>query len=125
MGQWWAFVLAALPVAIAALVEAGAAPALSVVGGLALFGIVFAINSSVHSYLILSFSDSDKVALNVGFYYMANAGGRLIGCLFSGLSYQMWGLSGCLLTASAMVLAAGAITIVLAGEQRAPARSEV
>ena len=123
--QWWAFVLAALPVAIAALVEAGAAPALSVVGGLALFGIVFAINSSVHSYLILSFSDSDKVALNVGFYYMANAGGRLIGCLFSGLSYQMWGLSGCLLTASAMVLAAGAITIVLAGEQRAPARSEV
>ena len=123
--QWWAFVLAALPVAIAALVEAGAAPAVSVVGGLALFGIVFAINSSVHSYLILSFSDSDKVALNVGFYYMANAGGRLVGCLFSGLSYQMWGLSGCLLTASAMVLAAGAITIVLAGEQRAPARSEV
>ena len=123
--QWWAFVLAALPVVIAALVEAGAAPAVSVVGGLALFGIVFAINSSVHSYLILSFSDSDKVALNVGFYYMANAGGRLVGCLFSGLSYQMWGLSGCLLTASAMVLAAGAITIVLAGEQRAPARSEV
>ena len=123
--QWWAFVLAALPVAIAALVEAGAAPAVSVVGGLVLFGIVFAINSSVHSYLILSFSDSDKVALNVGFYYMANAGGRLVGCLFSGLSYQMWGLSGCLLTASAMVLAAGAITIVLAGEQRAPARSEV
>ena len=123
--QWWAFVLAALPVAIAGLVEAGAAPAVSVVGGLALFGIVFAINSSVHSYLILSFSDSDKVALNVGFYYMANAGGRLVGCLFSGLSYQMWGLSGCLLTASAMVLAAGAITIVLAGEQRAPARSEV
>ena len=123
--QWWAFVLAALPVAIAALVEAGAAPAVSVVGGLALFGIVFAINSSVHSYLILSFSDSDKIALNVGFYYMANAGGRLVGCLFSGLSYQMWGLSGCLLTASTMVLAAGAITIVLAGEQRAPARSEV
>ena len=125
VAQWWAFVLAALPVAIAGLVEAGAAPAVSVVGGLALFGIVFAINSSVHSYLILSFSDSDKVALNVGFYYMANAGGRLVGCLFSGLSYQMWGLSGCLLTASAMVLAAGAITIVLAGEQRAPARSEV
>ena len=122
--QWWAFVLAALPVAIAALVEAGAAPAVSVVGGLALFGIVFAINSSVHSYLILSFSDSDKVALNVGFYYMANAGGRLVGCFFSGLSYQIWGLSGCLLTASVMVLAAGAITIVLAGEQCGPARSE-
>ena len=122
--QWWAFVLAGLPVAIAVLVEAGVAPVVSVVVGLALFGIAFAVNSSVHSYLILSFSDSDKVALNVGFYYMANAGGRLVGCLFSGLSYQMWGLSGCLLTASVMVLAAGAITIVLAGEQRGRARSE-
>ena len=122
--QWWAFVLAGLPVAIAGLVEAGVAPVVSVVVGLALFGIAFAVNSAVHSYLILSFSDSDKVALNVGFYYMANAGGRLVGCLFSGLSYQMWGLSGCLLTASVMVLAAGAITIVLAGEQRGRARSE-
>jgi MFS family permease len=115
--QWWAFVLAALPIAIAGLVEANIAPAVTVVVGLALFGIVFAINSAIHSYLILSFSDSDKVALNVGFYYMANAGGRLVGCLLSGLSYQLWGLTGCLLTASAMVLAAGVITIVLANEQ--------
>ena len=122
--QWWAFVLAALPLAIAFAVEAGVAPAPTVVIGLALFGIVFAINSSVHSYLILSFSDSDKVALNVGFYYMANAGGRLIGCLLSGFSYQIWGLSGCLITASAMVLAAGAITIILAGEQRNSATAE-
>ena len=114
--QWWAFALAALPAAIVGLVEAGVDPVASVVGGLALFGVVFAINSSVHSYLILSFSDSDKVALNVGFYYMANAGGRLIGCLFSGFSYQMWGLVGCLLTASTMILAAGAITILLKGE---------
>lgn len=119
--QWWAFVLAALPIAIAALVEADVAPAVTVVVGLALFGIVFAINSSIHSYLILSFSDSDKVALNVGFYYMANAGGRLLGCLLSGLSYQLWGLTGCLLTASAMVLAAGVITIVLANEQNSQA----
>ena len=122
--QWWAFVLAALPIAIAALVEINVAPATVVVIGLALFGVVFAINSSVHSYLILSFSDSDKVALNVGFYYMANAGGRLVGCLLSGLSYQLWGLTGCLATTSAMLLVAGVITIVLAGEQQGEAAAK-
>ena len=122
--QWWAFVLAALPIAIAALVEINVAPATVVVIGLALFGVVFAINSSVHSYLILSFSDSDKVALNVGFYYMANAGGRLVGCLLSGFSYQLWGLTGCLATTSAMLLVAGVITIVLAGEQQGEAAAK-
>ena len=116
--QWWAFILAAIPITIAALVEGNVAPSVTIVVGLALFGIIFAINSSVHSYLILSFSDAEKVALNVGFYYMANAAGRLVGCLLSGLSYQFWGLTGCLITASTMVLAAGAITIVLAGTQR-------
>jgi len=122
--QWWAFVLAALPIAIAALVEINVAPATVVVIGLALFGVVFAINSSVHSYLILSFSDSDKVALNVGFYYMANAGGRLVGCLLSGLSYRLWGLTGCLAATSAMLLVAGVITIVLAGEQQGEAAAK-
>ena len=72
----------------------------------------------MHSYLILTFTDSDKVALNVGFYYMANAGGRLVGSLLSGLSYQLWGLSGCLLTASALLAIAGLITILLSGERR-------
>lgn len=122
--QWWAFTLAGLPLLITALVENDIVPGASLVIGLAVFGVVFAVNSSIHSYLILSFSDRDKVALDVGFYYMANAGGRLVGCLFSGLCYQFWGLSGCLLAASAMVLAAGAITIILAGEQRGPAPSE-
>jgi MFS family permease len=116
--QWWTFVLAALPIAIAGLVEANVAPTVTVIVGLALFGIVFAINSSIHSYLILSFSDSEKVALNVGFYYMANAAGRLVGCLLSGLSYQLWSLTGCLATASVMVLVAGAITVILASDQR-------
>ncbi len=121
--QGWAFALAALPVGIALLVQADIAPAATVVLGLALFGVVFAVNSAIHSYLILSFSDTDKVALNVGFYYMANAGGRLVGCLLSGLSYQFWGLTGCLVTASVMVLAAAALTLVLAREQR-PAPAE-
>lgn len=116
--QLCAFLLAAVPIGIAVAVEAGISPAAAVVGGLAVFGVIFAVNSSVHSYLILAFTDADKVALNVGFYYMANAGGRLFGCLLSGLSYQLWGITGCLLTASAFLLATGAITVVLAGERR-------
>jgi predicted MFS family arabinose efflux permease len=116
--QVCAFLLAAVPVGIAVAIEAGISPAIAVVGGLALFGVIFAVNSSVHSYLILAFTDADKVALNVGFYYMANAGGRLFGSLLSGLTYQLWGLTGCLLTASTFLLATGAITIVLAGERR-------
>ena len=116
--QVCAFLLAAVPVGIAVAIEAGVPPTIPVVGGLAVFGVIFAVNSSVHSYLILAFTDADKVALNVGFYYMANAGGRLFGSLLSGLSYQLWGLTGCLLAASAFLLATGAITIVLAGERR-------
>lgn len=115
--QFGAFLLTAIPIAIVSAMQAGIDPAIAVVGGLAVFGIVFAYNSSVHSYLILAFTDSDKVALNVGFYYMANAAGRLVGCLLSGLSYQLWGLSGCLLTASALLAVAGVITIVLSGDQ--------
>jgi len=67
-----------------------------IVGGLAVFGAVFALNSAVHSYLILDYTDGDKVALNVGFYDMANAGGRLVGCLLSGALFQLGGLEGCL-----------------------------
>ncbi|MGV6810173.1 MAG: organoarsenical effux MFS transporter ArsJ [bacterium] len=67
-----------------------------IVVGLVIFGIIFAINSAVHSYLILSYADHDKVAMNVGFYYMANAGGRLAGTVLSGLSYQYYGMIGSL-----------------------------
>jgi hypothetical protein len=123
--QIGAFALAAIPAAIVAAIQAGLDPAVAVVGGLALFGVVFALNSSVHSYLILAFTDADKVALNVGFYYMANAGGRLAGCLLSGLSYQLWGLSGCLLTASALLAVAGVITIVLSADHRVAAPERI
>ena len=87
-----ALIAAAIPVAILARGPAGAV----MVVGLALFGVVFALNSAVHSYLILDYTDGDKVALNVGFYYMANACGRLIGCLLSGILFQLMGLQGCL-----------------------------
>lgn len=116
--QLGAFLLTAVPVAIVAALQTDIDSAIAVVGGLAVFGVVFAVNSSVHSYLILAYTDSDKVALNVGFYYMANAGGRLVGSLLSGLSYQLWGLTGCLLTASVLLAVAGAITIALSAEQR-------
>jgi MFS family permease len=75
------------------------------VGGLLLFGFVFAVNSSVHSYLILAFGSAERITRDVGFYYMANAAGRLIGTLLSGISYQIGGLPLCLATAGVMALA--------------------
>ncbi len=88
------------------------------VAGLGLFGLFFAVNSSLHSYLILAISDSDKAALNVGFYYMANAGGRFVGTLFSGLLYQLGGVSVCLI-GSAVMIAASALIIRKLGAERA------
>lgn len=67
-----------------------------------LFGFVFAVNSSVHSYLILAFGETGRITRDVGFYYMANAAGRLLGTLLSGLSYQLGGLPLCLATAGGM-----------------------
>ena len=111
--RWWALALAAIPLAIIAGISQGAEPGLALVVGLAVFGVAFAVNSSVHSYLILAYSDTDKVALNVGFYYMANSGGRLLGTLLSGLLYQMHGLYGCLAAASALIAASWAVTLAL------------
>jgi predicted MFS family arabinose efflux permease len=94
-------------------------PTATVLVGLAVFGIVFAVNSSVHSYLILAYTDADKVALNVGFYYMANACGRLVGTLLSGVMYLYGGLPTCLWTSAGFVLAAASLTLLL------PAKSQV
>jgi len=116
----WAALLAALPAAIALALQQDwdPAPVLSI--GLILFGVVFAINSAVHSYLILAYSDFDKVSLNVGFYYMANAGGRLIGTVLSGWAYQEWGLPGCLWWSSGFVVAAGLLSLKLPEPAAAP-----
>ena len=110
---WLAFVLAAFPAAIALALMGGIDPTVVVVAGLIAFGVIFALNSAVHSYLILAYTDSDKVAMNVGFYYMANAGGRLIGTVLSGLLYQWYGLVGCLWASVGFVLAAGLLSMVL------------
>ena len=78
-----------------------------------MFGFVFAVNSSVHSYLILALTSADHVALNVGFYYMANAAGRLGGTLLSGLAYQIAGLTGCLVTAAILLVVSGLFALAL------------
>jgi hypothetical protein len=115
-----AFGLAAFPVGIALALMNGIAPALAVVAGLLAFGAVFALNSAVHSYLILAYTEGDKVAMNVGFYYMANAMGRLAGTVLSGLLYQLGlqagpngGLVACLWASAAFVLVAGGISLAL------------
>lgn len=108
-----AFGLAAVAAGIPIALGAGMTPAWAVVGGLAVFGAIFAVNSAVHSYLILDYTDGDKVALNVGFYYMANAGGRLVGCLLSGVLFQMAGLPGCLWGTFAFALLAAVIALAL------------
>jgi MFS family permease len=108
-----AFVLAIFPAAIAGALAAQIDPTLIVVGGLILFGVAFALNSAVHSYLILRYADGDRVAMNVGFYYMANAGGRLAGTILSGVLYQWRGLEACLWVSVAFVLGAGALSLLL------------
>ncbi|MGH1447491.1 MAG: organoarsenical effux MFS transporter ArsJ [Cognatishimia sp.] len=105
----WVAILTLIPALLAAAVALNL-PQLTpiLIAGLLIFGFVFAINSSVHSYLILAFTSDERVTMDVGFYYMSNAAGRLIGTLLSGLSYQIGGLSLCLATAALM---AGASTL--------------
>ncbi|MBY6141228.1 organoarsenical effux MFS transporter ArsJ [Leisingera daeponensis] len=103
----WAAVLALVPAVLAAAAMVAGAPALwltvVLVVGLLVFGGLFAVNSSLHSYLILAFAKDERVTMDVGFYYMANAGGRLVGTVLSGLTYQLGGVPACLGTAAAMV----------------------
>ncbi|MES9991612.1 MAG: organoarsenical effux MFS transporter ArsJ [Candidatus Thiodiazotropha sp.] len=109
----WAFILALFPVAIAVGLQLGWPADYVLVIGLILFGMVFAVNSAVHSYLILAYSDHEKVSMNVGFYYMANAGGRLLGTVLSGLVYQLDGLTGCLWWSAGFVLVAALLSFAL------------
>lgn len=76
---------------------------LTIVFGLMLFGAIFAVNSCLRSFLILSFTEAKRVTMDVGFYYAANAAGRLIGTLASGFSYQIAGLPLCIAVAAGMI----------------------
>jgi len=69
-----------------------------------IFAFIFAINSSIHSFLILNYTNKDRVTLDVGFYYMSNAFGRLIGTLLSGLAFEYGGLTACLLVTATLLL---------------------
>ena len=109
----WAIILCVIPAVMAVALSLGYSPEITVIAGLAVFGAVFAINSAVHSYLILAYASGDKVALNVGFYYMANAGGRLLGTILSGLGYQNFGLIGCLWISAGFVAIAFLLSLPL------------
>ena len=118
----WAGLLLAVPLAIALLLAQplDLQPDLVVTAGLALFALPFAVNSSLHSYLILAYAGSEKAAEDVGFYYAANAAGRLAGTLLSGLFYQWGGITGCLLASAAMLLACWIVTFALPMAQSVP-----
>ncbi|AMG29348.1 MFS transporter [Grimontia hollisae] len=106
----WAGGLALLPALIAIALMQDILPELSLVVGLLVFGAVFAVNSSLHSYLIVSYAREDGVSMDVGFYYMANAMGRLAGTLLSGWIYQDYGLVACLWASAAMLALASVIS---------------
>ncbi|HBT41990.1 MAG TPA: MFS transporter [Rhodospirillaceae bacterium] len=117
----WLVLLALTVVVIIAALRLGVDPGVALIAGLALFGIVFAVNSAVHSYLILALSENDGVTLNVGFYYGANATGRLLGTLLSGISYQWAGIDGCLIVAFMFLVAATVFTSFLRDKRVLPA----
>ena len=109
LGLALAGVTALIPIGL----QLGSYPALTMLGGLTLFGAVFALNSSVHSYLVLAYSDADRVSQSVGFYYMANACGRLLGTLLSGVLYQQAGVAASLWGAVVLAAAAGIAALFL------------
>lgn len=132
---WWALGLASITAGLAAILYFDLSPIFNVTGnfnvqnfslpvstilivGLLLFGILFAINSSIHSYLIVSYAKADGVSLDVGFYYMANAAGRLMGTLLSGWVYQLAGLTWCLWVSAIFIFAAALLSMALPTHER-------
>ncbi|MCH2161370.1 MAG: organoarsenical effux MFS transporter ArsJ [Phycisphaerales bacterium] len=109
----WSGILAAVTILIALGSQVQANPEVLILSGLVVFGVVFAVNSSLHSYLILAYTKNTDVALDVGFYYSANAAGRLTGTLLSGAAYMYGGLSACLWASAVFLVLAAGITIAL------------
>ena len=110
---FWSLLLV-LPLAgLALILPSSSWPGVLLVAGLALFGVLFAINSALHSYLIVNLANREAVSMDVGFYYMANAGGRLVGTLLSGYLYQTHGLVACLWGAALFILLCALISTQL------------
>ncbi|TMP75971.1 organoarsenical effux MFS transporter ArsJ [Pseudoalteromonas sp. S1608] len=111
--SWWAVALTAVMFILAALIQLDIAVSFTLIIGLLVFGATFAINSSLHSYLIVNLAKSDAVSLDVGFYYMANATGRLVGTVFSGLVYKLYGLQACLWVSVSLLFVVVLVTLRL------------
>ncbi len=109
----WTLPLACVPAAIAIAMSYGQNLQPIIIGGLFLFGVLFAINSSLHSYLIVSYAKDDGASLDVGFYYMSNAMGRLLGTVLSGWVFQLAGLAACLWISAAFIAIASLISTAL------------
>lgn len=109
----WASLLALVTLGIALSLYVGWEVKTVLIAGLMVFGVLFAINSSLHSYLIVSMADADGVSLDVGFYYMANAMGRLTGTVLSGWVFQLYGLAACLFISFLFIALAGLISTKL------------
>lgn len=110
----WVLLLSGVTALLALLMQFDVAVHATLIIGLLIFGGVFAVNSSVHSYLIVSFAKSDGVSLDVGFYYMANAMGRLLGTVLSGWVFQVYGFVACLWVSVALLIGASITTAILA-----------
>lgn len=119
----WALALAVIPATMTVGLHKGVNPEMILISGLIIFAVVFAMNSAVHSYLVVSYANSDGVSLDVGFYYMANAAGRLLGTVCSGWIYQAYGLSSCL--ALSAVFLSCVLVISYALPQRRDSRSTI
>ena len=116
--QFWSALLTAIPALIAIALWRNADVAIAITAGLSSFGVVFAMNSSIHSYMVLAYTDQDNVSLNVGFYYMANAAGRLVGTLLSGVVFMIGGseaggMQACLWASSLLVLLSSLVSLRL------------
>ena len=107
----WIIILSLVPISLSLLLflidRTSVSSLVIMVIGLLVFAVLFAINSSLHSYLILSFTNTKRVSRDVGFYYMSNALGRLFGTILSGITYQASGLWLCLATSGFMLLISG------------------
>ena len=109
----WAAVLSLAPAAIALAMALGVGADASLLVGLMVFGILFAVNSALHSFLIVSYAREEGVSLDVGFYYMANAMGRLLGTVLSGWVYQTWGIGSCLWISSVLIALSALVALSL------------
>ena len=123
--QFWSALLTAIPALIAVALWRQVDVSIAITAGLATFGVVFAMNSSIHSYMVLAYTDAESVSLNVGFYYMANAAGRLVGTLLSGAVFMLGkteaaGMQACLWASSLLVLLSWLSSLRLPTVQNVP-----